>query len=45
MQVGRLTARGDDSLMVLIVDDPVSDDVLARVRAISGVGETWLVSL
>jgi D-3-phosphoglycerate dehydrogenase / 2-oxoglutarate reductase len=45
MQVGRLTARGDDSMMILIVDDPVSDDVLARVRAIPGVGETRLVSL
>ena len=45
MQVGRLTARGDDSLMILIVDDPISDEVLARVRAIPGVGETRLVSL
>jgi D-3-phosphoglycerate dehydrogenase len=45
MQVGRLTARGDDSIMILIVDDTVSDEVLARVRAIPGVGETRLVSL
>lgn len=45
MQVGRLTARGDDSLMILILDDPLSDDVLARVRAIPGVGKTQLVSL
>src|SRR6185437_7014689 len=45
MQVGRLTARGDDSIMILIVDDTVSDEVLDRVRAIPGVGETRLVSL
>lgn len=45
MQVGRLTARGDDSIMILILDDPLSDDVLTRVRAIPGVGKTQLVSL
>lgn len=45
MQVGRLTARGDDSIMILIVDDAISDEVLDRVRAIPGVGETRLVSL
>jgi D-3-phosphoglycerate dehydrogenase len=45
MQVGRLTARGDDAIMILIVDDPIPGDVLAKVRAIPGVGETRLVSL
>ncbi len=45
MQVGRLTARGGDSIMILIVDDPIPDDVLERVRAIPGVGETRLVRL
>lgn len=45
MQVGRLTARGDDSIMILIVDDPIAEEVLARVRAVPGVGETRLVSL
>jgi len=45
MQVGRLTARGDDSMMILIVDDQISDEVLAKVQAIPGVGETRLVSL
>jgi D-3-phosphoglycerate dehydrogenase len=45
MQVGRLTARGDDSIMILILDDPLSDEVLGRVRAIPGVGKTQLVSL
>jgi D-3-phosphoglycerate dehydrogenase / 2-oxoglutarate reductase len=45
MQVGRLTARGDDSMMILIVDEVISDEVLARVRGIPGVGETRLVAL
>lgn len=45
MQVGRLTARGQDSVMILILDDPIPDDVLARVRAIPGVGLTHVVSL
>ena len=45
MQVGRLTARGDDSIMILIVDDPVSEEVLDRVRAIPGVGLTQVVAV
>jgi len=45
MQVGRLTARGDDSIMILIVDDPIREEVLDRVRGIPGVGKTQLVSL
>jgi D-3-phosphoglycerate dehydrogenase len=45
MQVGRLTARGDDSIMLLNVDDPISDGVMERVRAIPGVGRTQLVVL
>ncbi len=45
MQVGRLTARGDDSIMLLNVDDPISENVLDRVRAIPGVGRTQLVVL
>jgi len=45
MQVGRLTARGDDSIMILIVDDPVPEEVLDRVRAIPGVGLTQVVAV
>ena len=45
MQVGRLTARGDDSVMILVVDDPITEEVLERVRAIAGIGQTQVVTL
>ncbi|MHB8619420.1 MAG: phosphoglycerate dehydrogenase [Chloroflexota bacterium] len=45
MQVGRLTARGDDSVMICIVDDEISDAVLASIRAIPGIGRTHVVHL
>jgi D-3-phosphoglycerate dehydrogenase len=45
MQVGRLTARGDDSMMILILDDPVPDKVLVELRKIPGIGETRTVTL
>ncbi|MGH2467662.1 MAG: NAD(P)-dependent oxidoreductase, partial [Candidatus Limnocylindrales bacterium] len=44
MHVARTTARGD-AFMILALDDPVSDHVAARIRALEAVRDLWLVQL
>jgi D-3-phosphoglycerate dehydrogenase len=38
MQVGRDAPRGN-AMMILAVDDPVSDEVLARLREVGGMSD------
>ncbi|MGH2363964.1 MAG: phosphoglycerate dehydrogenase [Chloroflexota bacterium] len=45
MEVGRLTARGEDSVMILILDDPIPATVLAHIRAIPGIVRALVVQL
>lgn len=44
MHVARTTARGD-AFMLLALDDPVSDQVAERIRALEAVRDLWLVEL
>jgi len=44
MQVGRDAPRGN-AMMILAVDDPVSDDVLARLRKVAGMSDLRYVEL
>ncbi|MGH2366358.1 MAG: ACT domain-containing protein, partial [Chloroflexota bacterium] len=45
MEVGRLTARGEDSVMILLLDDPIPATVLAHIRAIPGIVRALVVQL
>jgi D-3-phosphoglycerate dehydrogenase len=44
MHLGRNSPRAD-ALMILAVDDPVPDDVAARIRAHEAVLDLWLIQL
>lgn len=44
MQVGRDAPRGN-AMMILAVDDPVGDDVLARLREVAGMSDLRYVEL
>ena len=44
MQVGRITPRGK-AVMVLSIDEHPVDKVLEKIRAIEGIGDTYIVEL
>jgi D-3-phosphoglycerate dehydrogenase len=44
MQVGRRIVRGD-AVMVLSLDDPIPDDLLATIHQINGIQEAHPVTL
>ena len=44
MQVGRNHPRGD-AVMILSIDDPVSDPILAEIRRIPGMTDVQSVAL
>lgn len=44
LQLGRL-ARGGEAIMVLNVDDPISDDLMAEILAVPEVENAYVVSL
>jgi hypothetical protein len=44
MQLGR-HGRGGEALMVLNVDDAISDDLLAEIKSALGIENAYVVSL
>jgi D-3-phosphoglycerate dehydrogenase / 2-oxoglutarate reductase len=44
MQVGRKIVRGD-AVMVLSIDDPLPEDILAEIKKVSGIRDAYTVTL